>query len=179
MCYKPWGSTVLSVVMGLWLFSSALAFGKEVNRQDHEKQHEPLEEVSEVLGGVTLGGMILLNALYYYAMGVRLWRSKTKKGVPEKFKKPIQWKTRFRNFHYIGNPIMIGMAFLHGWWAEDTNFLLWLGWGIMVFLALSGLTMKFQGADKPGAKVSRLIHYQHAFALTVIVVLVIGHTLVD
>jgi len=50
---------------------------------------------------------------------------------------------------------------------------------VLVLLCSTGLIMKLQKADAPGAKANRLIHTQHAFSIIMLVCLLIGHVLVD
>ncbi len=148
------------------------------NDEDHEEE-EFLEEVSEGLGTVALWGFVVLNGVYYYSMGLRLVRGKRRRPPPPWLSRPVQWKAWIRKYHYWGNPGLIGIAFLHGWTSEDHNVLLWLGWGLMGVLAGSGWTMKRQGADRPGGRLSRLIHLQHSLAVLLVLLLWIGHALAD
>lgn len=138
-----------------------------------------MEEVSESLGTISLWGLILFNGLYYYCMAFKRVPKGFRTHAPEIAKQPLKWKTKFRKFHYWGNPVVIALAFLHGWWAEKTHPVLWWGWGILVFLMISGIIMKLQKADQPGAKVNRLIHTQHFFSIAMLVLLLVGHGLVD
>jgi hypothetical protein len=101
-------------------------------------------------------------------------------GIPVHFKKLVtKHKTWLRPYHYRGNPIMIAIAWLHGVWAEDNNYILWMGWGLLVILAFSGWTMKRQGADGLGGKTSRLIHFQHSTSILMLILLLVVHTLAE
>lgn len=145
----------------------------------HDNGSKFLEEVSEGLGVVSLWGLIFLNALYYYGMTLRRLPKWIRQTLPNFFKKPLQWKGRFRHYHYWGNPGIIAIGYLHGIWAEESNILLWVGWGLLVLLAVSGLIMKIQKADLPGAKIHRLIHTQHTLSIAMVIILWIGHLLAD
>lgn len=149
------------------------------DHEERQKEHSPLEEVSHALGIASLLGLIVLNALYYYSMGLKRIPQAARARLPEKFKRPLKWKSRFRKYHYWGNPVVLGIGYLHGVWAEEENFILWAGWGLIVVLAISGLIMKLQKADEPGAKASRLIHSQHFFSVLMVVLLLIGHAVAD
>ncbi|MBF0276188.1 MAG: hypothetical protein HQM13_00295 [SAR324 cluster bacterium] len=138
-----------------------------------------MHEISEGLGVLSLWGLILLNVLYYYSMAFKLVPKTLRIQGPELIKKPLKWKAKFRKYHYWGNPVMIGIACIHGWYAEKTHWTLWLGWGILVLLSLSGFLMKLQKADQPGAKVNRLIHSQHFLSILMLLTLLIGHGIVD
>jgi len=142
-------------------------------------ENKLLEEVSEGLGVAGLWGLIILNSLYYYSMGYKHIPKQAKTAAPDILKLPMKWKSRFRKYHYYGNPLAVATGFLHGIWAKKTNLLLWAGWGVLVVLCLTGLIMKLQKADAPGAKANRLIHTQHALSIAMVVCLLIGHALVD
>ncbi|WP_282012229.1 hypothetical protein [Nitrospina watsonii] len=146
----------------------------------HDKEDTVLEAVSDALGVVSLWGLVVLNAFWYYHMGVRRLPRRARNLVPDLFvRKPVQWKVRFRNYHYWGNPVMLGLSYLHGWWAEDSNWVLWAGWGLIGVLCLSGLAMKLQGADQPGAQVTRLLHTQHTLSVVMVLLLWVGHLFAD
>lgn len=167
--------TVLATVLTILVISAVPAFANE-NNEDNE--HGFLEELSETLGVGALLGLIALNSLYYYSMAYRQWPA-SRQRLPEIAKIPLRWKGRVRRYHYRGNPIITGIGFLHGIWAEHDHFILWCGWGLLVFLCVSGFIMKIQGADQPGAKASRLIHGQHIFSIAMVILLLIGHALVE
>ena len=169
---------VLFVTVCLMTAAPASAHGDD----DHEGRggkDEVLEEVSEVLGTLSLWGLIVLNGLYYYGMALKRLPKKTRAELPQNFKTPLRWKVRFRNYHYWGNPVVLGIGFLHGVWAEHQHFVLWMGWGLLVLLTFSGLIMKLQKADAPGAKAHRLIHTQHTLAVLMATLLLVGHALAD
>ncbi|MFQ5672741.1 MAG: hypothetical protein ACE5G9_06575 [Nitrospinales bacterium] len=174
---KPRIQLLVIVFYLLASVSIAIAHGDDANHGAGENKLQ--EEVSHGLGVVSLWGLIILNSLYYYSMGYKRIPRQVKTSAPQYLKLPIKWKSRFRNYHYRGNPIVVAIAFLHGIWAEENNLLLWAGWGILVVLCLTGLIMKLQKADAPGAKANRLIHTQHAFSVIMLVGLLIGHALVD
>lgn len=172
-------------MFAMWLAASlligvsvpALANGDD---HDHDSGDSFLEAVSDALGVASLWGLVVLNALWYYHMGVRKLPRPVREALPDfVVKKPVQWKVRWRNYHYWGNPVMLGLSYLHGWWAEDSNWVLWAGWGLIGVLCLSGLAMKLQGADQPGAKVTRLLHTQHTLSVVMVVLLWIGHLFAD
>ncbi|MCP4296359.1 MAG: hypothetical protein GY786_12195 [Proteobacteria bacterium] len=144
------------------------------NGRDHV-----LEEISEGLGVVSMWGLVLFNGFYYYSMVFKSVPRSTKKSLPDFVKMPVKWKVKFKSYHYLGNPLMIGIAFLHGWWAEKSHPILWIGWAILPLLMTSGIIMKIQKADQVGAKVNRLIHTQHLLSITMILCLLIGHAFVD
>lgn len=166
---------ILAVLVAFLVLGPALA-----NDDDRlAKEDSFLEEVSEGLGVVSLWGLVFLNALHYYGMALRRLPKGIREILPHLFKKPLQWKGRFRHYHYWGNPVIIGIGYLHGIWAEESNLLLWAGWGLLVLLTISGLIMKLQKADLPGAKIHRLIHTQHTLSVAMVVLLWIGHLLAD
>ena len=158
--------------------SAAPAFANEDN-EGKETEHELLEEISETLGVGSLLGLIALNSLYYYSMAYRRWAHASRRRFPEIAKMPLHLKGKISRYHYWGNPIVTGIGFLHGIWAEHNTLILWCGWGLLVFLCISGFIMKLQGADQPGAKASRLIHGQHIVSILMVVFLLIGHALVE
>jgi hypothetical protein len=145
----------------------------------HGSENEMLEELSEGLGTLTLWGFVLLNGLHYYSMGFKRLPKNTRTGLPEMAKLPLKWKVRFRKYHYWGNPLLIGIAWLHGITAEASNLLVWSGWGVMLLLALSGFIMKLQRADHPGAKITRLLHMQHLMSIIMVIALIAGHVPLD
>lgn len=143
------------------------------------ESQEGNEDVSEALGSLALFGFVALNSLYYYSMSFKLLPKPVRAHSPGLLKVPLKLKNMTRNFHYLGNPVFIGIAWLHGVTAEESNTIVWVGWGIMVLLALTGLIMKLQRADAPGAKVNRLIHSQHLLSIIMVLALVIGHGFLD
>lgn len=160
-----------------FLAAPALPLSADEGDKDHEES--ALEEVSEGLGVAVLWGLIVLNAAYYYSMAYRRWPRESRQRWPEIREKPLQWKGRFRNYHYWGNPAMTVLGALHGIWAKHGGILLWRGWALMICLCLSGHVMKTQGADQPGAKASRWLHAQHILAVTMAVFPLVGHALVE
>ncbi|MGP0566835.1 MULTISPECIES: hypothetical protein [unclassified Nitrospina] len=171
--------TAVSFVAWFWIGAPLPAFANG-DDHDHESGDSFLEEVSDALGVLSLWGLVLLNALWYYHMGVRKLPRSVREALPDfVVRKPVQWKVRWRNYHYWGNPVMLGLSYLHGWWAEDSNWVLWAGWGLIGVLCLSGLAMKLQGADQPGAKVTRLLHTQHTLSVVMVVLLWVGHLFAD
>ncbi len=136
-------------------------------------------EAGEALGNVALLGFVALNALYYYSMGFKRAPKAVRTSSPSWVKQPLKWKNATRSLHYWGNPVLIGIAWLHGITAGEGNVLVWAGWGLMVLLALSGLIMKLQRADAPGAKVNRLIHSQHVLSIVMVLLLWVGHGFLD
>jgi len=146
---------------------------------EHGSENEMLEELSEGLGTLTLWGFVLLNGLHYYSMGFKRLPKSARTGLPEMVKQPLKWKAGFRKYHYWGNPLLIGIAWLHGITAEASNLLVWSGWAIMLLLALSGFIMKLQRADHPGAKITRLLHMQHLMSIIMVIALFAGHVPLD
>lgn len=171
---------MLSVSMVLIGPSSTLyadGYDDDDYRGNYE-EHEANEDISNILGTLALWGMLIFNGLYYYTMMFRLSPPALRKNNPL-FKFGIRLKTHFRNFHYLGNPIIIIISYFHGITAEDSNFMVWIGWGLMVLLAITGTIMKLQRADAPGAKLNRLIHSQHILSIIMILSLLIGHSVLD
>jgi len=134
-------------------------------------------EGGEALGSITLWSFLILNSLYFYSMMFRALPKELKQ--TELFRFPIRLKVMIRNYHYWGNPVVVGIAYVHGIWSSGGNILLWGGWGIMVLLSLSGMLLKLQRADQPGAKFNRLLHSQHALSVIMLVMLLIGHGFSD
>lgn len=147
--------------------------------EGREHESEIAEEISESIGTIALWGFLLLNGLHYYSMGFKRIPKGARTSVPGIFKWPLKWKNRFRHYHYWGNPVLIGIALLHGITAEESNRLVWIGWGLMALLAVTGLIMKLQRADQPGAKVTRLLHMQHLMSVLMIISLLAGHLPLD
>ncbi len=151
--------------------------GWEYENREHE--NEMAEEISEGLGTIALWGFLLLNGLHYYSMGFKRMPKGVRISVPGIFKWPLKWKNRFRHFHYWGNPVLIAIAWIHGVTAEDSNRLVWFGWGLMTLLAVTGLIMKLRRADQPGAGVTRLLHMQHLMSVLMIITMLAGHAPLD
>ncbi|MBC8258695.1 MAG: hypothetical protein H8E38_06760 [SAR324 cluster bacterium] len=172
----------LMILVVVLFFMSIILFAGDNERWEREEygsENEMLEEVSEGLGVLALWGFVLLNGLYYYSMVFKRIPKNSRKVFPQTVKQPLKWKAKFRRFHYLGNPFLLVIAWLHGVTAESSNQLVWGGWGIMVLLALSGLIMKIQRADQPGAKVTRLLHAQHFLSVLMIFALWAGHLPLD
>ena len=158
--------------------------GHEGYEEEGEREHdgyeeEMAEEVSEGLGTDALWGFVVLNGLYYYSMTFKLLPKKSRNEMPGFAKTPLKWKSKFRQFHYWGNPLVIGIAWLHGITAEASNEMVWGGWAIMLLLALTGWIMKLQRADQPGAKITKLLHMQHLMSIIMVVALFAGHIPLD
>lgn len=177
-------TTLLLVSAPLWADDDD--WGEEDDRRSsffggdgYGERGEGSEDASEALGNIALFGFVALNGLYYYSMGFKRAPKPLRTSSPSWVKLPLKWKNATRNFHYWGNPVLIGIAWLHGITAEEGNLLVWTGWGLMILLALSGLIMKLQRADAPGAKINRLIHSQHFLSIAMVLLLWVGHGFLD
>jgi hypothetical protein len=142
-------------------------------------EYEGDEELSEGLGSLALLGFVTLNGLYFYSMGFKRLPKPVRTAAPKWVTLPLKLKSHFRNVHYLGNPLVIGIAWAHGVTAEESNLLVWAGWGLMLLLAFSGIIMKLQRADQPGARVNRLIHTQHLLSIAMVLLLWLGHGFLD
>ncbi len=148
-------------------------------RDGNGYENEYAKELSEGLGTIALWSFVVLNGLHYYSMSFKMLPKFTRTAMPGFIKEPLKWKSAFKQFHYWGNPLVIGLAWLHGITAEDSNQLVWMGWAIMLLLAFSGFIMKLQRADQPGAKITRLLHMQHLMSVIMVVALFAGHIPLD
>ena len=89
-------------------------------------------------------------------------------------------KKHLMRFHYLINPLVLGIALWH-WLSSRCKSTALPEWGLAVMIALIalGLIMKFRLCPKQFRKSVYRLHTQPLVFLTMVMVLTIGHLIVD
>jgi len=89
-------------------------------------------------------------------------------------------KTHLMRFHYLINPLVLGIALWH-WLSSRCKSTALPEWGLAVMIALIvlGLIMKFRLCPKQLQKSVYRLHTQPLLFLAMVMVLTIGHLIVD
>lgn len=89
-------------------------------------------------------------------------------------------KNHLMRFHYVVNPLVLGVAFWH-WLSSRCRSTVLPEWGLIVLVALVvlGLIVKFKLCPPMLRKSIYRLHTQPLVLLTMLTVLTIGHLLID
>lgn len=173
------GTGLTLVVLLLLLTPTALA---------HEEKDED-EDEPKILGieGEDLGNV----ALYFLiaTLAIALWKPAFKwlrKHGPERFdKEPREFKQKLgvfnRRFMKVHNWIGLGTAVLgtvHGFILE-WHWTLWAGMVALWVLVFSGSMMQWRWPPKEMRKGARMLHFQRTLSIVAIILLYVGHVIVD
>ena len=93
-------------------------------------------------------------------------------------KKLGTFNRRFMKVHTWIAIAMLVAGTLHGL-ASESHWMLWLAMALMGLLSLAGGMMQWKWPPKEVRKGARLLHMQRAMSVAAIVLLVVGHGLVD
>ncbi|WP_372677169.1 hypothetical protein [Desulfosarcina sp.] len=187
----PIGFIVIGLIFACFLFtgtSQADNHGKERGWFEREGQHRPSlfgrdDEGNETAGQMAAWLLAAANLPVVLSMLIR-W---TNKFVPmvnglkdalTRFNR-LQKKHLMR-LHYFINPIVLGVALWH-WLSSRCRSTALPEWGFIVMVALIalGLIVKFKLSPKPLRKRVYRLHTQPLLFLAMVMVLTIGHLIVD
>ena len=89
-------------------------------------------------------------------------------------------KNHLMGFHYVVNPLVLGVAFWH-WLSSRCRSTVLPEWGLIVLVALvvMGLIVKFKLCPPKLRKSIYRLHTQPLVLLTMVTVLTLGHLLID
>ncbi|MCH1540198.1 MAG: hypothetical protein L7S56_02005 [Candidatus Poseidonia sp.] len=173
-------SLVLALLL-LSLTSTALADGDDGDDDDDDEQ-KVLGIDGEDLGDVALY-LLIATLLIVIWKPVFKW---LRKNGPELFdKEPRKFKRKLgvfnRRFMKVHNWIGLGTAVvgtIHGYVLE-WHWTLWAGMGALWILVFSGSMMQWRWPPKEFRKGARLLHLQRTLSLVALILLYVGHGIVD
>ena len=173
---------VLIGVMMLLFIPSALADDDEEEEKDDDDDEKILGIDAEDLGEVALYFLVATLSIAVWKPSFKWLRKKGPdlfNAEPREFKKKLGiFNRRFMKVHnYLGGiAAIVGTA--HGI-ALEWHWTLWAGMVGIWMLIFSGFLMQWKWPPKEFRKGARLLHMQRAMSIMAVVLLYIGHELVD
>ena len=174
-----------------WFFSApALAdgHGKYKMNFENEDQHrlgfmESDNEGNETAGQIAAWLLLVANFTIIVSILI-MWINRFTQLAPG-FKKALTNLNRFQKkhlmrFHYYLNPMIAGIVLWH-WLSSSCKSTALPEWGLLImFMLISlGILLKYKIGPKPIRKIVFQIHTQPFIFIAMILVLTIGHMIVD
>ncbi|MBT7979877.1 MAG: hypothetical protein HN684_01790 [Euryarchaeota archaeon] len=165
----------LAILITLLLLSSNV-----VADDDTDEGDEGMDDLGEGLGTVAawLLGFTLIYAVWKRAL------PPLRKSLKSSNQKDLVKKLNKANKKVIPIHTLVGLAALitgsiHGLMMDDSHISLWIAIALMGLLSVSGSLMRWKWPPKTVKKGARLLHMQRAMSIAVVILLFLGHELVD
>jgi uncharacterized membrane protein len=187
----PIGFIVIGLIFACFLFTGtgqADDHRKERGWFEREGQHRPSlfgrdDEGNETAGQMAAWLLVAANLPVVLSVLIK-WNNKVVpmgnelKGALTRFNR-FQKKHLMR-LHYLLNPLVLGIALWH-WLSSRCRSTALPEWGLIVMVALIalGLIVKFKLSPKPLRKSVYRLHTQPLIFIAMVMVLTIGHLIVD
>ncbi|RJP88650.1 MAG: hypothetical protein C4518_10740 [Desulfobacteraceae bacterium] len=179
-------------IFGIGCFFSAPALadghGEYIRHFERENQHnlgsmESDNEGNETAGQIAAWLLVLANFTIFFSI-LTIWINRFAPLAPG-FKKALTDLNRFQKkhlmrFHYFLNPIIAGIALWH-WLSSRCKSTSLPEWGLLILIMMIsfGIFLKYKIGPKPFRKIVYQIHTQPFIIIAMIMVLTIGHMIVD
>ena len=185
---------IISLIALIFLLLLPLTTVGDPGHADGEPHGDEIEEEKEdediTYFGIEMEGLgEIAQILFIFTLTIIVWKPGflwlRKKG-PELFKKeakPFKKSLNKFNKRYMSVHIWAGffaalLGTVHGYFLE-WHWTLWAGTAAIWTLVISGGLLKWKWPPKEFRKGARILHMQRALTVLAIVLLVVGHELVD